>query len=215
MGSVTSGIPRNIVSELAQLSGAQTFVETGTFQGATTRWATEVFDQVHTIELSSELYDQYHVELERLPGVHTHQGDSAEVLPQVVGQLDERPTLFWLDGHWSGGETAGESSECPIMQELDCIQPRKQDLILIDDARLFLCAPPKPHKPEHWPTIAEITARFDLNDHFVQIIDDVIFIVPNTASLRKALVAHAQAVEDRSTPHHSSVKRLAKRWLRT
>ena len=215
MGSVTSGIPRDIVSELARLSGATTFVETGTFQGATTRWATGVFEQVHTIELSLDLYDQYHAELEKLPGVHAHQGDSAVVLPQVVSQLDERPTLFWLDGHWSGGETAGESSECPVMQELECIQQRKQDLILIDDARLFLCAPPRPHKPEHWPTIAEITARFDLNEHYVQIINDVIFIVPKTASLNKSLVAYAQSMGDRAIPPPSSVKRLAKRWLGT
>ncbi len=215
MGSVTSGIPRSIVSELAQLSGAKTFVETGTFQGATTRWATEVFDQIHTIELSSTLYEKYHVELERLPGVHTHQGDSSIVLRDVVSQLDEQPTLYWLDGHWSGGETAGESAECPIMQELDSIQQREQDLILIDDARLFLCAPPKPHKPEHWPTIAEIAARFDLNQRFVQIIDDVIFIVPNTESLRRALIRPAQSVGERATPQPTRAKRLAKRWLST
>jgi len=65
--------------------------------------------------------------------------------------------LFWLDAHWSGGDTYGENDECPLMDELKIIfQYRKNYVILIDDARLFMAPPPKPHKIENWPSIKEI-----------------------------------------------------------
>jgi len=51
----------------------------------------------------------------------------------------EKPCLFWLDGHYSGGNTAKGEKETPIMEELRqiCAHPVKNHLILIDDAREF------------------------------------------------------------------------------
>ncbi|MEM8732804.1 MAG: hypothetical protein AAGG44_01185 [Planctomycetota bacterium] len=214
MGLNTSGIPREIVARLAGVSGAKTFVETGTFQGATTRWAAGVFAEVHTIELARGLFDEYSPELARIEGVHPHFGDSATKLPEIVSSLGDEPSLFWLDGHWSGGETAGEQAECPIIPELECLTQRPRDLILIDDARFFLCAPPRPHKPSHWPTIAEIV-RTCPGDRFVQVIDDVIFIVPDNIEVRSCLVEYAQ---ERAAFAHSVVRkpylhRIANRLL--
>ena len=223
MGLVTSGIPRDIVQQLSRLSGAEVFVETGTFQGATTRWAAEVFPTVHTIELSPQLYNQYHYELEKLPGVHTYLGDSAEVLPEIVAQLSAAPALFWLDGHWSGNETAGQEQECPLLKELQCLRDRAQDLILIDDARLFLCAPPRPHKPEQWPTIAEVVNVFDQTRRFIQIVDDVVFMVPDQTPMKTALIDYAQTRAGqpqegikgpkRLAPAGHNLKRLARKLL--
>ena len=197
MGLVNSGIPRDIVEQLAEISRAEVFVETGTFQGATTRWAANVFDEVHTIELAQQLYDQHHAELAAIQGVRPYLGDSATLLPQIVSELSTRPAVFWLDGHWSGGETAGEDNECPLLAELECIAGRRQDIVLIDDARLFLCAPPKPHRPEQWPTLAEILRIFERHradaPRLVQIIDDVIYIVPDEPRLKQALVGYAQS----------------------
>ncbi|MCR9295009.1 MAG: class I SAM-dependent methyltransferase [bacterium] len=215
MGAISSGIPRDVVKRLAEVSRAKTFVETGTFQGATTRWAAELFETVHTIELAPSLYDRYHQDLQQLPNVNPHLGDSAKLLPEIVSQLDSQPVIFWLDGHWSGGETAGESAECPIMEELACLEHRDQDLILIDDARLFLCAPPQPHKPEHWPTMAEICQRYDLERRFIQVIDDVIYIVPNDPAIREVLIAFAQQAGAQHVPQpkHRSLKKAVTKWL--
>ncbi|MEC8556251.1 MAG: hypothetical protein VXZ82_14675 [Planctomycetota bacterium] len=124
MGIVNHGIPREIVVQLAHLADATTFVETGTFQGNTIRWAAEIFESVHTIELAKVLYDSYHEDLEKIPGVKPHFGDSAEVMPEIVLTLSGEAALFWLDGHWSGGDTAGEEQECPIMDELLCLKDR-------------------------------------------------------------------------------------------
>jgi hypothetical protein len=194
MGIVTAGIPEEIVIDLARLTDARVFVETGTYQGATARWAAERFSAVHTVERARTLYDAHSCVLRQIRGISPYLGDSREVLPTIVASLGNQRAVFWLDGHWSGGETAGEHDECPVLDELACLSGRAGDIILIDDARLFLCAPPLPHKASQWPTIVEIVRTLGtfVSQPFVQIVDDVVFIVPNEAPARSHLVAYAQ-----------------------
>lgn len=194
MGIVTLGIPHQIVIELARLNGSTIFVETGTFHGGTTRWASNNFEIVHTIERAEGLYNLHSNELAQIKGVTPHLGDSRNILPQIVRDIRGQRAVYWLDGHWSGGETAGEYDECPLLDELACLSSRTQDIILIDDARLFLCAPPLPHNSSQWPTISDIVNVLpaSANKPFVQIVDDVIFIVPNEDALRNRLVDYAQ-----------------------
>lgn len=194
MGIVTMGIPEQIVTELAKLNEATVFVETGTFQGGTTRWASDHFETVHTIERAEGLFNARGPELAKIPGVTPHLGDSRKVLPRILEEIGDRKAVFWLDSHWSGGETAGEDDECPVLDELTILSDRVADIILIDDARLFLCAPPLPHKASHWPTISEIVEAVARPDGkpFMQIVDDVIFLVPDTGRLRERLVSYSQ-----------------------
>lgn len=194
MGIVTQGIPKDIVVELARLNGATVFVETGTFHGATARWASDYFDIVHTIERAEGLYTLHGKELAQVKHVTPHLGDSRDILPSIIRGIGDRRAVYWLDGHWSGGETAGESDECPLLDELACVSSRTEDIILIDDARYFLCAPPPPYNPSQWPTIPAILNALagSARRSFVQIVDDVIFIVPNEDSLRRHLIDYAQ-----------------------
>jgi hypothetical protein len=194
VGFVTFGIPQQVVIELARLNGSTIFVETGTHHGGTTRWASNNFEIVHTIERAESLYNLHSNELAQLTGVTPHWGDSRHILPQIVGDIHGQRAVYWLDGHWSGGETAGEYDECPLLDELACLSSRTADIILIDDARLFLCAPPPPHNPSQWPTISDIVNVLpsSAKEQFVQIVDDVIFIVPNVDALRNHLVDYAQ-----------------------
>ncbi|HEX5031848.1 MAG TPA: hypothetical protein VFX78_10370 [Candidatus Eisenbacteria bacterium] len=215
MGNVYPGIPQSIVLELARIQGATILVETGTFLGATAQWAAAHFDRVHTIERSEQLYQQAHVGLAHLTNVTQHLGSSREILPRIVQDFGAERAVYWLDAHWSGGATAGEDDECPVLGELASLSIRTEDIILIDDARLFLCAPPPPHDPAAWPTIADILQAAPKSS-FVQIVDDVIFIVPaGNAPLKKRLIEHAQ---ERSTvsgaggsPLKTRVKELLKR----
>jgi hypothetical protein len=194
MGIVTLGIPREITLELARLNNATAFVETGTYRGDTTRWASQHFASVFTIERSEALYKLHHQDLAKLPGVKPLRGDSRMVLPSVLSEIGDRKALFWLDGHWSGGETAGAGDECPLLDELACLSGRTADIILIDDARLFLSAPPRPHKPSAWPTIIEVGEALPVSHGrlFIQIVDDVIFAVPNQDPLKSFLIDYAQ-----------------------
>lgn len=63
MGIVTQGIPQEIVIELARLNNSTVFVETGTYHGATTRWASHHFETVHTIERAESLFNLHSNEL--------------------------------------------------------------------------------------------------------------------------------------------------------
>ena len=198
MGIVTSGIPGEITLELAALTGARVFIETGTYQGKTTKWASQYFESVYTIERAENLYRQYSPELSLLAGVRPVPGDSREVLPGILEEVAQREAVVWLDGHWSGGDTAGAADECPLLDELACLAGRDRDIILIDDARLFLCAPPRPHAPSQWPTISYVTAMFSKfkRQPFVQIVDDVIFAIPDEAPAKNCLVQYAQTRSD-------------------
>lgn len=229
MGIVTFGIPQQIVIELARLNGATVFVETGTCHGDTTRWASSYFKVVHTVERSEVLYNLHRTELAQIRGVTPHWGDSRNILPQIVKDLRGQKVVYWLDGHWSGGETAGEHDECPLLDELACLSHSTEDIILIDDARLFMCAPPQPHNPSQWPTLSDIVNMLPASGkkQFVQIVDDVIFIVPDDDVLRNHLVHHAQMratvfwddfgrLQRAKVPLKTRVKdRLSRIWRRT
>jgi hypothetical protein len=194
MGMIQPGAPFEIILDLAKLSGATAFIETGTYRGTTTRWAAGHFESVFTMERAEGLYRQHHQALRALGNVEPLYGDSKTLLPEVVPRLGSRPAVFWLDGHWSGGETAGEDDECPVLSELETLSHRQGDVILIDDARLFLSAPPAPHRPDQWPTfleIAQVLAK-QPNQPFVQIIDDVIFIVPATETFKRRLIDYGR-----------------------
>jgi len=54
--------------------------------------------------------------------------------------------LFWLDGHYSGGDTARGDSDTPVNEELRAIfQPGgPAHIVLIDDARCFGTHPAYP-----------------------------------------------------------------------
>jgi hypothetical protein len=199
MGTITMGVPTQAVRGLSSLNNATVFVETGTFRGDTTRWASAHFKTVHTIERSEPLYRRFGEPLSNLGNIMPHFGDSRTILPRILEDIGDSRAMYWLDGHWSGGVTAGETDECPLAGELACLRERSQDIILIDDSRLFLAAPPPPHNPAHWPTIAEIVQLLDAPDkRYVQVIDDVIFAVPNTAELRSLLIRQAQQKHLRS-----------------
>jgi hypothetical protein len=188
------GFPQEITIELAKLNNSKVFIETGTLHGGTTRWAANHFDSVHTIERAENLYDLHSSELAQIPAVTPHLGDSRQILPHILAQMGQQRCVFWLDGHWSGGETAGAEDECPLLDELACLSGRQDDIILIDDARLFLCVPPQPHNPAQWPTIAEIISALPVSTQapFVQVVDDVIFIIPSHERLKQCLVNYAQ-----------------------
>jgi FkbM family methyltransferase len=126
------------LQDLARRFGIRAFVETGTYLGSTAEAAAEIFEEVHTIELSAELAQQATARLAARKNVRVYQGDSSERLPQILKRL-VGPALFWLDGHWSMGKTAKGKVNTPILEELRAIKESglRNAVILIDDLRLF------------------------------------------------------------------------------
>lgn len=184
MGNERMGTPRKMMSKIGDAFSIEWFVETGTFHGETAAWASETFQQVVTIELSDDLYEGTTERYGSIPNIEFIHGSSSAELPAVVDRLDGS-AVFWLDAHYSGGETAGETYECPLLEELAAIgSANVEPFIFIDDARDFLSPPPRPHTPEDWPTIEEVilTIREEIGaNYYMVVIDDIIVVVPPSA----------------------------------
>ena len=99
-------------------SGYDVFIETGTLKGLTSglmAWSEGV--QVHTIEISEKYFALSAEKLADFENVTRHLGDSGEVLPKLLSELD-RSAVFWLDAHHSGGDTGMGDLMAPIKKEL-------------------------------------------------------------------------------------------------
>jgi hypothetical protein len=114
------------------------FVETGTYLGETLGYIAQTGVTCSSIELSQELYEAACHRFAKFDNVTLIQGDSSKCLPELLAVLD-KPTLFWLDGHYSAGITAKADLDTPVSAELEAIlaHPIKQHVILIDDMRCF------------------------------------------------------------------------------
>jgi glycosyltransferase involved in cell wall biosynthesis len=181
MGAVHFSIDRRLLARLTELLPLKVFVETGTYEGDSVEAATEFFDELHTIELSEELFGRAADRFEGSPQVHVHQGSSPDVLGELSGRLRRRSVLYWLDAHWCGEGSARGEVECPLLFELEAIGSlAARSVVMIDDARLFLAPPPAPSTPQQWPTFSELLARLSAlrSDHELTVIDDVIIFFP-------------------------------------
>lgn len=174
-----SEVPISLAAELRQVLGLVRAGETGTFHGEGTEALAEVFPSVVTVELSEELHAATRARLGANARISFALGDSRDVLPGLVDP--SKPTFWFLDGHWSDGPTAGRDDQCPVMAEIDALGAgHPDDCIVVDDARLFLAAPPPPYDPRHWPTIVEVIdgLRRIHPDHHVTVLDDQVIAVP-------------------------------------
>lgn len=115
------------------------FVETGSYLGNGIQSAIDanVFNYITSIELSKKYYTYCDSKFSKYPHVKVFCGDSRVLLWPVIRNIKNNIT-FWLDGHWSGEDTA-DSDPFPLIAELLIIKdhPIKTHTILIDDVRLF------------------------------------------------------------------------------
>lgn len=190
MGIIRMGPPQDLIFILRDSFDVSSFVETGTFKGETAVWASKEFKQVYTIELSKSIYQEVTAKYGHIKNIEFLFGHTKEKLSEVVSKL-RGSAIFWLDAHWSGGETYGESDECPLLEEVEVINRCPYDcLILIDDARFFLSPPPYPHRIEQWPDIAQLVGKLKQKSCHVVIFEDVIIAVP--LCLKELMVHYCQ-----------------------
>ncbi len=131
-------IKQAAIRRYIDLFGLKVFVETGTFRGDMVDAMKSDFDRLYSIELSRELFERARHRFRSYDNVKLIHGDSGVQIARVLTEIDE-PTLFWLDGHYSAGETARGEQDTPIMQELQHIfdAPDYGHVVIIDDARCF------------------------------------------------------------------------------
>ncbi len=128
-------IKQEVVARVAREKAIEILVETGTYLGNMIFAQRKNFKKVYSVELSTVFFEKARKRFKSKNHIKILFGDSSDVLPEILKDLTE-PALFWLDGHYSGGETA--ESNCPVLSELDAItnSPIIHE-ILIDDARCF------------------------------------------------------------------------------
>ncbi len=173
-------VKRRVVAEYAARYGARCFVETGTYLGDMIAAMRRRFERLYSIELSPLYYDKAVARFAGNDRVRILHGDSAAELGRLVPQCD-RPTLFWLDAHWSGGRTARAEIDTPILAELEAIfgGAKHDPVILVDDARCFIGSGGYPAIDE----LRERVARWR-PDYEVSVERDIIRIVPRSEEAR-------------------------------
>lgn len=194
MGAVSFSIDLGLVAALKRVLPLDVFVETGTFRGDTVELVKDHFREIHTVELSPEYYEAARSRFGARANIDLVQGDSAAVLAAWASGLHDKSVLYFLDAHWCAADnTAGETSQCPLLNEIRSIGPlTAESLIVIDDARLFLAPPLAPHEISQWPNFNEVldALRAMSPTHRVMVLNDNIVFYPPAAS--DAVLEYAQ-----------------------
>lgn len=126
------GISKLTFNEIPQVS-----IETGTYRGDSTLKIARFFKKTYTIELSEKWYNVSKSRLRNIDNVICYHGDSVDVLYTLLPTIKE-PVVFFLDAHYSGGDTEFGREEVPLLRELELICHRaEKDIIIIDDLCLL------------------------------------------------------------------------------
>ena len=130
------------------------FIETGTLGGQTTRWASEHFDTVYTIEKNPVTAKNAKKKLADCTNIVTICGDSRQELPKLLKSIGNKVALLFLDAHLTG---PGATDECALREELRALVKYPQHYIFIDDAGWFVTGkPPAAVDDKQWLEYAEI-----------------------------------------------------------
>lgn len=153
------------------------FIETGTYHGDTVAAIKDMYSSVISIEVDEALYKKACVRFAADKNVRIVHGDCARELPAILATLQE-PAVFWLDGHYSGGETGKGEIEDPILISLNQIaaHPTREHVIFVDDARTFDGREGRPDISEVFNCIKKIDSRY-----IIRVQSDI--IVATTESL--------------------------------
>ena len=113
------------------------FIETGTFIGQSTYNIKNMFKKIYTCEASKDLYRAakklFH--LTKKNNIKIYLSDSKIMLKSLNKKIFD-DSIFFLDAHYSKGNTSREFGICPLVDELKVIFSKSSKaIIVIDDIR--------------------------------------------------------------------------------
>ena len=157
------------------------WIETGTYEGLTTIELSKFARQVITLEPSRKYYELASKNLAAHSNIELVNGTSEDSLDLVLNKLVESNNIsdlsFWLDAHFSSGETFKGEKDSPIIEELRIIQNYLAKIIhltiFIDDVRLFR---DDRSMPEHFPDLSKVLDWAQLNKLIWTIEHDILII---------------------------------------
>jgi hypothetical protein len=135
---VPHAIKQLTIKTFSQKYEIRVFIETGTYLGEMLAAVCNDFDRIYSLELSEDLFKHAAKKFGGYNHITILHGDSSQVMPEILRHIDV-PCLFWLNSHYSIGNTEKETKEASILEELKqiCAHPIKKHVILIDNASLF------------------------------------------------------------------------------
>lgn len=134
------------------------FIESGTYRGDTIFKMEPLFDTLHTIEIKEEFYNTVK-NLYNGTKINFHLGASEELLCSIIQLHKHENIMFFLDGHWSSGNTGKGIKDCPLDEEISMIINNLEGsgIIIIDDFRLFGLGPNNSNEITNWEKINKST----------------------------------------------------------
>ena len=158
-----------------------TWIETGTLVGTTAKYLSKIGKHIITIEPSLKFYNISKKNLSKYSNIELINDSSENCLNEIMSNLkDVKNICFWLDGHFSGGDTFQGPDDTPILKELDSIEKHISSFenisILIDDFRLFNIN--NPANKEVYPDKSDLIKWCERNKLFWTIKSDI-FIITN------------------------------------
>lgn len=109
---------------------SDTFIETGTHIGESVQSALDAgFTQIRTVELHAQYY-QYAMNRFAGKNVKLYFGKSTDMLPMMMQGI-ATPSVFWLDAHPAGPNTAGHNELLAGDKDFDQTNILKKEIALI------------------------------------------------------------------------------------
>jgi predicted O-methyltransferase YrrM len=108
------------------------YIETGTYQGMTTRFLSETArlrgTQVYSCEINAEYFEIARHTAGSMANVHLFHGDSVEFLKSLTPRLSNAVNFVYLDAHWY--------DHLPLRDELSVLADWRNTVIMIDDFKV-------------------------------------------------------------------------------
>jgi hypothetical protein len=118
------------------------FVETGTYKADSTVIAAKHFENVYTIEIFEQLYEESkaRADNEGITNITFYLGDSLDKLKEITPKVLDG-AVFFIDAHISGSDSGWNgTTRVPIFEELDIILSNPSlgpSVFIVDDLRLW------------------------------------------------------------------------------
>lgn len=166
-------VKQRAIREYARRYGLRTMIETGTYYGEMVAAVKGDFDRVYSIEFQPELARRAARRFARDSRVRILEGDSQQVLPELLKSITE-PAIFWLDaGYWGWVNLARDPERLSAEVEAALSHSVKGHVVLMDDARML---DGRDGAPRFEELRARIAARFP--GRRIELVNDIIRITP-------------------------------------